>query len=117
MEKRKYKRIPVKLDLEISSLFRQDNEQIANVDAPIDVINISRGGIGFISNRELPIGFYFNARIQLNNDDAESAFYCVVEIIRRQPAEGGRIEYGCQLIGFPSVLNYIFDDLEKAGAV
>lgn len=116
MEKRKHKRVPIRLDLEISSLFRQNNEQIINVDAPIDVCNISRGGIGFVSKSELPVGFYFNARIQVDDRDDDSAFYCVVEIIRRQPAEDGRIEYGCQFIGFPSVLNYIFDELDKKEA-
>lgn len=112
MEKRKYKRIPVKIELEISSLFKQDNEKISNVDAPIDVTNISRGGVGFISKSVLPEGFYFNARFQLTPDE-ESVFYSVIKIIRRRPLDDGNTEYGCEMVGFPSVLNYVFEDFEK----
>ena len=46
-EKRKAKRLPIDLFLGISELFKQDNEIIKNVNAPIEVVDISRGGIGF----------------------------------------------------------------------
>ena len=106
-EKRKAERLPIDLILGVSELFKQDNEFIKNVNAPIEVLDISRGGIGFHSESELPVGYYFNARIQVT-DDLHSAFYTVVKIIRKSYVDDKVHSYG-----FPSVLNYIFDDFEK----
>ena len=49
MEKRRSKRIPVEMHLSISTLFRQNNVSITDIDSPITVENISREGIGFTS--------------------------------------------------------------------
>ena len=89
-EKRKAERLPIDLILGVSELFKQDNEFIKNVNAPIEVYDISRGGIGF-----------------------HSAFYTVVKIIRKSYVDDKVHSYGCEFVGFPSVLNYIFDDFEK----
>ena len=111
-EKRKAERLPIDLILGVSELFKQDNEFTKNVNAPIEVLDISRGGIGFHSESELPVGYYFNARIQVT-DDLHSAFYTVVKIIRKSYVDDKVHSYGCEFVGFPSVLNYIFDDFEK----
>ena len=55
MEKRKAERLPVDLILGVSELFKQDNEVIKNVNAPIEVVDISRRGIGFHSESDLPL--------------------------------------------------------------
>ena len=47
-ERRKNPRIKVTLDLMVSSLFVQDNDKI-NIDSPINVKDVSRTGIGFVS--------------------------------------------------------------------
>ncbi len=124
-EKRREKRIDVTLFLTISSLFKQDNVFVQNINAPITVINISRGGIGFYSRSSLPIGFYFNACIQLGDEDAK--LYCVVKIIRAEEVKDACdvlenneenayqsvYRYGCEFIGMAPVLSYIFDNFEK----
>ena len=112
-EKRRAKRIPVELKLEISSLFRQDNEKIGNVNAPIEVLNVSRSGIGFKTENTLPLGFYFNASLHLMKQE-DANLYCVVKIIREEHDESGMNTYGCEIIGFPSILGYVFDDLEAS---
>ena len=45
IEKRRFKRMKADLSLNVSSLFKQDNMEIKNLDSPIKVINISEGGI------------------------------------------------------------------------
>lgn len=111
-EKRKDRRLPVfSLKLEISSLFKQDNQIIKNIDAPIKVIDISKGGIGFMSQSDLPLNFYFNACIQLGEDDAK--LFCIVKIIRREVKADGEIMYGCELVGLAPVFGYIFDEYER----
>lgn len=110
-EKRKSKRYTAKLDLNVSSLFKQDNVKVENINAPITVVDISRGGIGFHSKAVLPLGYYFNASIQINNKE-DSTLYCVVKIIRASDMGNGMTGYGCEFIGLAPVLSYLFEELE-----
>ena len=112
-KKRKAKRFKVKLNLEISSLFKQDNVKVKDIEAPITVVDISRGGIGFHSVSRLPIGYYFNACLKINEDN-DARLYCVVKIIRSTNLEN-IISYGCEFIGLAPVFSYIFDELEQDG--
>lgn len=111
-EKRKYKRLPVQLELQISSLFKQNNVSVENIDAPITVVNVSKSGIGFLSASNLPLGYYFNACIRLGREDAK--LYCVVKIIRSEAQEDEVKIYGCEFIGMAPVLSYIFDEFEQS---
>lgn len=63
IEMRREKRWPAKLNLEISNLFKQDHVKVENINAPIEVIDVSKAGIGFRSASVLPMGYYFNARL------------------------------------------------------
>ncbi len=110
-EKRKSKRIPVKLELQISKLFRQEQVEEIETAVPIEVTDVSRGGIGFISKGNFPLDYYFNAKLELGGE--ENTLYCVVQIIRKLEREDGSYSYGCIFIGMASVLSYIFDDFEK----
>lgn len=110
-EKRRSKRFPVDLKLDISSLFKQDNVIVDNVHAPIEVLDISRSGIGFESQSKLPLDYYFNAKLQLG--DADSCLYTVVRIVRRESAGADVVRYGAEFVGMPSVLMYIFDEFEE----
>lgn len=110
-EKRRSKRLDVDLHLNISSLFKQDNIRVDNIEAPIEVINISKNGIGFKSGSILPVDYYFNAKLQLGAED--SSLYCVVKIIRQEAEENGNYMYGAEFVGMPSVLLYIFDEFEE----
>lgn len=110
-EKRRDKRSRIALNLEVSSLFKQDNVCVKDIDAPIHVIDISKSGIGFTSSSDLPVGYYFNACLQLGHEDAK--LYCVVKIIRQQPIDGTFIRYGCEFVGMAPVLSYVFDAYEQ----
>ncbi len=110
-EKRRSRRVPISMALEISTLFKQDNVKVGNVDAPIEIVNISKTGIGFVTQSILPVGYYFNARIQMGAAK-ESKFYCVVRIVRRENLEDN-IMYGCEFIGLAPVFEHIFDEYES----
>lgn len=112
MEQRNAKRIPVSLSLEVSSLFKQDNVKVNNINAPIIVHNISKSGIGFSTESTLPIGYYFNARLEFSGKD--EVLNCVVRIIRQENMNDGRIFYGCEFVGMSPVLDYIFENIEKS---
>ncbi|MFA9465394.1 MAG: PilZ domain-containing protein [Velocimicrobium sp.] len=111
-EKRKNKRLPAELFLDISSIFKQNNVKTDNVHAPIEVIDISKSGIGFKSTSILPIGFYFNAKLQLGGSD--SVLNCVVRIVRSQLAQDETNLYGCEFVGLAPILDYIFDEYEES---
>lgn len=109
-EKRKSKRLPIALELSVSSLFKQDNVKVDVKDAPIIVTDISKGGIRFESESILPVGYYFNAKLEMGAKD--SILYTVVKIIRSAEGDAGRIVYGCEFVGLAPVLGYIFDEYE-----
>ncbi len=111
VDKRRSKRLDVDMKLNISNLFKQDNVLIGNIDAPIHVVNISKNGIGFQSEAILPVGYYFNAKIDLGNSD--SSLYTVVQIMRTEKRDD-TFYYGCEFIGLAPVLDFIFDDFEKS---
>lgn len=110
-EKRRERRLPIDIKLEVTSLFHQDNAAVENIDAPINVVDISKSGIGFKTGSILPVDYYFNARIQLGEDT--SVLYTVVKIIRVVKLSDTEFFYGCELVGMPSVLHYIFDEYEQ----
>jgi hypothetical protein len=110
VEKRKAKRMKVDLKLNVSSLFKQNNVKILNIDSPIEVLDVSRTGIGFNSKSVLPLDYYFNAALQLGSE--QDILYCVVKIIRCEPLSRDKYNYGCEFVGMAPILNYIFDDYE-----
>lgn len=111
MEKRKAKRVPVYIELELSSLFRQDNDKIELETTPIELTDISKSGIGFVTGGKLLVGYYFNAKINLG--DSPSSLYCVVKIVREQVIDSETTKYGCEFVGFPSILNYVIEEYEQ----
>ena len=110
-EKRRSKRMPIQLELVVSKLFKQEAAETVELNKPIHVVDVSRLGIGFVTENDLPVNFYFNAKLELGSP--ENSLYCVVQIIRKQPKEDGTIAYGCEFVGLAPVLGCIFDEYEK----
>lgn len=110
-EKRRSKRIPITMHLDVSSLFKQDNVHVKNINAPIEITDISRNGIGFVTKSVLPIGFYFNSRLEFEKKN--DSLNCVVQIVRRKQKDDGTTLYGCEFVGMPSIFDSIFDDIEN----
>lgn len=99
-ERRKHKRIPINLQLEVNQVFKQDNEVIGNLDAEIEVVNISKTGIGFKSTDDLPLNYYFNAKIEF---DHKEFIRCVLKIVRKFEKEDV-FDYGCEFVGLAEYL-------------
>ncbi|MBP7071877.1 MAG: PilZ domain-containing protein [Clostridia bacterium] len=109
IERRRHKRLPLKLELKISSLFRQDYEIIDDINEGIEVRDISKAGIGFFCTHELPLNYYFDAKIQLTPD---SHFYAVVKIIRLEKLAKGYFA-GCEFVGLADILSMRVDMYEE----
>ena len=111
-EKRRSKRLPIQLELVVSKLFKQEASATVEINEPIHVVDVSKLGIGFVTSNDLPINYYFNAKLELGSP--ENSLYCVVQIIRKHPKEDGIISYGCEFVGLAPVLGTIFDEYEKS---
>ncbi len=109
-ERRKYHRLPIELHLAISHMFRQDYEEITGLDAAIDVFDISKAGIGFISSAELPLNYYFDAKITLSEKDY---FSTVVKVIRKSTEGHEKFVYGAEFIGLAPFLADKVDIYER----
>ena len=92
VDKRRHKRVKVKLNLVVSNIFDQNADMI-KIDSPIEVKDVSRSGIGFITKSILPMNYYFNAALTFDNED--SILYSVVKIIRCEALEDDEYSYGC----------------------
>lgn len=110
-DKRRSKRLKAHLVLHISNLFKQNHEDLGGLDAPIEVVDVSKHGIGFNTTDIIPLDYYFNAALNLG--DAKDCLYCVVKIVRCVALDNGMYNYGCEFVGMAPVLSYIFDDYEK----
>ena len=108
-EKRKFKRLPLELELNISELFKQDYNMIPGLNESIEVTNISKAGIGFICANELPIGYYFDSKIQL----PDKHFFSVIKIVRCEQTDKGYI-IGCEFVGLADILSKSVDEYEAS---
>ncbi|RKD22361.1 PilZ domain-containing protein [Caminicella sporogenes DSM 14501] len=107
-DKRKFKRLPVNINLNIKSLYKCGDKTLNDINEDVTVINISRSGIGFISKREFPIGYYFNAKVTI---DEEKIFYSVLKIVRCQRINNG-FTVGCEFVGLADILSEVVEDYE-----
>ncbi|MBN2795371.1 MAG: PilZ domain-containing protein [Clostridia bacterium] len=108
MERRKFKRFPFTVTLKIEELYKQDNLKIEVKDEIFEVVDLSRSGVGFLCEQDLPLEFYFNAKITIND---EKHFYSVVKIIRKT-MDVEKFHYGCEFVGLADILSNIVDDLD-----
>ena len=110
-EKRRHKR----LDLDVSlQLERLDEAGVTTLKyVHVDVTDISRSGLGFVSKQELPIGTYYDTKIQIWTKEVVDA---VIEIVRCDK-NNDMYKYGCIFIGMTDAdalkidIYQIFNDL------
>lgn len=108
-ERRIADRLPVNISLKIESLYRQDHDILDGINESIVVQNISKTGIGFEALHELPLNYYFNAHITI---DDEKHFFGVLKIIRKEERDK-QFFYGCEFVGLASVLSSYIDDYQR----
>lgn len=108
-EKRKSKRIPINLELQITSLFKQDNKVIDNINEGIEVHNLSKTGMGFKCKQQLPLDYYFDAKIELSKD---KFFYGVLKIVRHDALEDGYF-IGCEFVGLAEIMSKAVDEYSE----
>ena len=110
-EKRKYRRLPISLKLEVSEVFKQNNDVISDLNAEIEVFDISKNGIGFKTETMIPEGYYFNATMTLENSDQK--LMTVVKILHRFELPEGGYRYGCEFTGMAGIFDFVFQGYQE----
>lgn len=105
-DRRRAMRYPTNINIRIESLYKQDYVAIDNVNEDIMLTDVSKSGVGFSSAHEMPLNYYFNARITF---DDERFFYSVLKIIRIIQEEG-LVHYGCEFVGLADILAITVDE-------
>lgn len=108
-ERRKNKRVDFRLRLVVDSLYKQDYVELKDLESEIEILDISKSGIGFVSEADMPMNFYFNAHIVLDED---KRFFGVLKIIRKLEIENG-FNYGCEFVGLADILSSVIDEYDK----
>lgn len=109
-ERRRYTRLPISLVLNVNKLYNQQEIILGEQDARLDVFDISKQGIGFVSDAAFPADYYFDARIELSKKDY---IYAVIKIVRVTETGDGKRKYGAEFVGLAPFLAAKIDDYEK----
>lgn len=96
-ERRKNTRHQASIKLFISDLFRQEEYGIYNLNTPVKVDQISRGGLSFVSDCVLPVDYYFHADICSQNNPY-STISTTLKIVRSEITDRTHCRYGCKFI-------------------
>lgn len=96
IEKRRSKRLPVKIEFTISDLYKQANNGFHNLSLPIEIIDISKYGFGFISECILPIHYYINAQSEF--EQTNLPLFTDVKIIHDSAIDKFHYRYGAEFI-------------------
>ena len=111
-ERRKHKRLDLDVPVQLERLDQDDITTLKFIH--VVVTDISRSGIGFVSDQNLKVGTYYDTKIQIWTKEVVDA---VIEIVRRDALPEGGYKYGCRFIGMTDTdalkidIYQIFNDL------
>ena len=110
-ERRRHERKQIDLKLEVNRVYKQDYVEFNDLQAKIQVFDISKGGIGFKSKAELMLNYYFDSKITLEEGNY---IYAVIRIVRIKECEEGLFEYGAEFVGLAPFLENKISKFVKA---
>ena len=94
-ERRRASRVPINVTLSLNGI-SDENDACEQKDISVETVDISKGGIAFITKKTLKKGTFYNTSIQMPNHEILDV---VIEIVRQQPDENGKIMYGSRFVG------------------
>ena len=93
-EKRKARRLDLDVVIELSRI-DDDNDVTTVKMARVDVVDLSRNGIGFTTKQALKIGSFYNTKLQIWTKDIIEA---IIKVVRCKE-EDGLYHYGASFVG------------------
>lgn len=106
LEKRKYKRSDLNVVIGIQQIEDKFPTGISSESVEVSVINISRGGIAFKSQREFKKNSFYGTTITMDNHDS---FNAVIEIVRVENQGEPETTYGCRFVGISEESRFKID--------
>lgn len=107
-EKRQTKRLPVGIRLSVTNLYKENVNTIMDLELPVEVIDISSRGIGFVSKCILPVGYFFIANLELAEDLPQ--IITDVRIIRSEAIDKEYYRYGCEFVSISPSVSSMLDE-------
>ena len=93
-EKRNAKRLDLDVTIELERIDQaQGNTTVEHIK--VDTVDMSKSGIGFISDKELELESFYNTKLQIWTKETIDA---VIEIVRCEEIDG-TYHYGAKFIG------------------
>ena len=93
-EKRNSRRLDLDVTVELERI--DDSQGVTTLKlVHVDIVDLSKSGIGFNSKAELAIGSYYNTKLQIWTKETIEA---VIEIVRCEEREDG-YHYGAKFVG------------------
>ena len=93
-EKRNSRRLELDVTVELERI--DDSEGITTLKlVHVDITDLSKSGIGFVSKAKLALGSYYNTKLQIWTKESIEA---VIEIVRCDETEEG-YHYGAKFVG------------------
>lgn len=93
-EKRSAKRLDIDVVIELSRIDGDDGITTVKM-ARVEVVDLSRSGIGFVSNQKLEVGSFYNTKLQIWTKDIIEA---IIKIVRCKE-DDGTYRYGATFVG------------------
>ena len=110
-EKRQTKRLPIGIKLSVTNLYKENVNTIMDLELPVEVIDISSKGIGFVSRCILPVGYFFIANLELAEDLPQ--IITDVRIIRSEALDKEHYRYGCEFVSISPSVSQMLDEFSQ----
>ena len=94
-EKRNAKRLDLDVVIELSRIDGDDGITTVKM-ARVDVVDLSRSGIGFVAKQKFEVGSFYNTKVQIWTKDIIEA---IIKIVRCKEEENGDYHYGATFVG------------------
>ena len=93
-EKRRTKRSSLNAEVELKKV---DSEE-SGKKILVEITDVSKNGIGFLTREQLLIGDIFESKIKLWT---KASIDAILKIVRARDNEDGTFQYGCIFVGMP----------------
>ncbi|MBR2045963.1 MAG: PilZ domain-containing protein, partial [Agathobacter sp.] len=94
-EKRNARRLDLDVVIELSRIDGDDGITTVKM-ARVEVVDLSRSGIGFVSQQKLEVGSFYNTKIQIWTKDIIEA---IIKIVRCKEEGTDQYHYGASFVG------------------
>ena len=102
--KRRAKRLELNVNIALDRIDKSGAVSVQMI--PVRVLDLSKDGIGFITNRQLELDSFYNTEIEIWTKERLKT---VIKIVRVQKVDANIYRYGCIFLGLSDVDRFKID--------